>query len=274
MISIIIPSLNEEKYIGSLLASLMDQTYKDFEVIVVDGNSSDRTRDVVESFLPLLPRIKFVVEAKKGLGRARNVGAALSSGGTLIFTEADCLFEKDLLEVVLQKAEEKGLGCLNVLASPLSKRWFDHLYYKIFLDWALVIFQNFFPVITGYFIYVTREVFDQINGFNETITFEDSDFAQRAKKVTRFRILGKLGLYTSVRRLDSDGRFKCLLRGIVVTLYQFFVGNIKINSKVYAFGHHRKDGFHTKIIKRIGLGTAAVDRVPERKEEPLKEGRE
>ena len=274
MISIIIPALNEEKYIGSLLASLVDQTDNDFEVIVVDGNSSDRTREVVESYRPLLPRIQFVVEVKRGLGRARNVGTALSSGRTLIFTEADCLFEKDLLERVRQKAEEKGLGCLNVLASPLSKRWFDRLYYKVFLNWAFLIFQYFFPVITGYFIYVTRDVFDQINGFDEAITFEDTDFAQRAKKVTRFRVLGKLGLYTSVRRLDSDGRFKCLLRGVVVTLYQFFIGNIKINSKVYAFGHHRKDGFHRKIITRIGLDTAGVDPVSERREETSEKRRE
>ena len=173
--------------------------------------------------------------------------------------EADCVIGRDFLETIVREAEFSGLGCANVLSTPLSKRWFDRIYYKIFLDWALRLMQYVFPVITGYFIYVTREVFNQINGFDESITFEDTDFAQRASKVAPFRILQTRRLYTSVRRLDSDGRIWCLLRGIFVTIYQFVFGNVKINPKVYAFGHHRKDDFHTKVIREFRLESPSDD---------------
>ncbi len=277
MFSVIIPTLNEERYIGALLDNLAGQTRQDFEVIIVDSDSSDRTWEVVESFQGKVPALRLVEEPRRGLARARNTGAAFARGGTLIFMEADCLIENDFLETCIREAEERGLGCANVLSRPLSRRWFDRLYYKIFLDWALRVFQYFFPVITGYFIYVTREVFDRIDGFNNEITFEDTDFAQRARKVTRFRMLRKRRLYTSVRRLDSDGRIRCLLRSILVTFYQITLGNIRINSRIYAFGHHRQDDFHKKVIRHFPLDISPdafpePDGLAEKKKDPASPG--
>lgn len=248
MFSIIVPTLDEEQYIGSLLDSLTRQTRQDFEVIIVDGGSQDDTRGVVESFRDRIPRLQFVVEEKRGLGRARNVGAARASSDTLVFMEADCWVDRDFFEVVLARAEALGLGCSNVLSVPLSDRWFDHFYYRVFLGWSLLILERLFPVITGYFIYTTRKVFDRIGGFNEAITFEDTDYAQRASKVAPFKIVRCRKLFTSVRRLDSDGRFRCLLRNFLVTAYQAFIGPIRINPRVYAFGHHRTDRFHERMI--------------------------
>jgi len=266
MFSVIIPTLNEERYIGALLDNLAGQTRRDFEVIIVDSDSSDRTREVAESFQDKVLDLRIVDEPRKGLSCARNTGASVAQGDPMIFMEADCLIGKDFLETCIREAEERGLGCANVLSLPLSRRWFDRLYYKVFLDWALRIFQYFIPVITGYFIYVTREVFDRLNGFNNAITFEDTDFAQRARKVTRFRMLRQRRLYTSVRRLDSDGRIKCLLRSILVTFYQITLGNIRINSRIYAFGHHRQDDFHRRVIRQFPLDVSQ-DAFPEPKGE-------
>lgn len=256
MFSLIVPTLDEERYIGALLDSLAAQTRRDFEVIVVDAGSTDRTLDVVASFRDRLERLRWVVEPRRGLSLARNVGASLATGEVLVFMEADCLVPEDFLEVVFREAEERGVGCANVLSRPLSDRRFDILYYKVFLDWVLRAFQYFFPVITGYCIYVRRDVFDKLGGFNEAITFEDTDFAQRARRVTRFRILKRRRLFTSVRRLDSDGRLYCLLRSILVTFYQLARGNIPINSRVYAFGHHRKDDRHRETIRRFPLNVS------------------
>lgn len=256
MFSLIVPTLNEERYIGALLDSLAAQTRRDFEVIVVDAGSSDRTLDVVASFRDRLERLRWVVEPRRGLSLARNVGAGLAMGDPLVFMEADCVVPGDFLEVILPEAEERGVGCANALSRPLSGRRFDIFYYKVFLDWVLRLFQYFFPVITGYFIYVRRDVYDKLGGFNEAITFEDTDFAQRARRVTRFRILKRRRLFTSVRRLDSDGRFFCLLRSILVTFYQLARGKIPVHSRVYAFGHHRQDDQHREAIRRFPLNVS------------------
>jgi len=248
--SIIVPTLREEAYIGSLLESLAVQTRKDFEVIVVDAGSEDRTREVVESFQGRFQRLCFITETRRGLGRARNVGAAEATADCLVFLEADCVVEPDFFHVILGEIRERGLGCANVLSSPLSDRRFDRLYYKLLLDYFIRMAQFISPVITGYFIYVTRPVFDRLNGFRDTITFEDTDFAKRARKVTRFRILKRRRIFTSVRRLESDGRMKSLVRSFLVTMYQFVFGAIPINHRLYPFGHHRMETPHERIVKK------------------------
>ena len=79
-LSVIIPTLNEENYIGYLLDCLVNQTLKDFEVIIVDGNSQDGTRDKALQFQGLLD-IKFVNAGRKGVS----------------FRQDDCAFPETLL---------------------------------------------------------------------------------------------------------------------------------------------------------------------------------
>lgn len=88
-LSIIIPALNEEKFLPNLLMSLTIQTKMDFEVIVVDGSSRDRTVEVAQSFSPQLPGLKVLVSEKAGISLQRNMGAKAASGDWLIFIDAD-----------------------------------------------------------------------------------------------------------------------------------------------------------------------------------------
>jgi len=62
VVSIIIPTLNEEKHIRRLLKTLRRQTCKDFEMIIIDGNSKDNTRKIIRKFAKLHPRVKLIVE--------------------------------------------------------------------------------------------------------------------------------------------------------------------------------------------------------------------
>ena len=72
-ISIVIPTLNEEKHIRKLLKTLRRQTYKDFEIIIIDGDSKDDTKKIIKKFAKLHPRVKLIIEKKKSVGRARNL---------------------------------------------------------------------------------------------------------------------------------------------------------------------------------------------------------
>jgi len=245
--SVVVPTLNEEGYIGVLLACFARQTERNFEVIIVDGQSEDRTREVVEGFRDRVPGLRLTVAGERGLSHARNVGAALARSDRLIFMEADCVIEENFFEAVLQEIDKRGLGCANVLSTPLSRHWFDRLYYRVLLDWFLRLAQHVNPVITGYFIYARRSVYEKLRGFDESITFEDTDFAKRARKVTRFRVLARPRVFTSVRRLENDGRLWCLTRSIGVTLYQFLGGKVRVHSPRYPFGHHGGDSSHERV---------------------------
>ena len=86
--SIIIPTLNEEKFIPKLLLDLSYQKDKNFEIIIVDGNSSDKTKEVVLKFKTQLP-INFFTVDKRNVSYQRNLGTKKASGRYLIFLDAD-----------------------------------------------------------------------------------------------------------------------------------------------------------------------------------------
>ena len=92
-ISVIIPALNEEKYILHSLEGLKKQSFKDFEVIVCDGNSTDRTREIAKKYAMV------VIEKRKGMAAGRNGGARVAKGDILVFLDADTKPSKDLLKV-------------------------------------------------------------------------------------------------------------------------------------------------------------------------------
>jgi glycosyltransferase involved in cell wall biosynthesis len=114
-ISVIIPALNEENYIGTLLESLKAQTFKDFEVIVVDGNSKDRTRDIAKKYA------KVVVEKRPNMGLAKNTGAKLAKGEIIFFTDADSKLSKNLLKTYYELFKEKDVVAATGPLSPLEK---------------------------------------------------------------------------------------------------------------------------------------------------------
>src|SRR5689334_16578104 len=90
--SVVIPALNEEKFLPNLLASLAEQTKRDFEVIVVDGSSKDDTVAVARSFAAKLPSLQVHVSEEANLPLQRNIGARMSAGEWLLFVDADSIF--------------------------------------------------------------------------------------------------------------------------------------------------------------------------------------
>ena len=89
LFSIIIPTLNEELFLPTLLVSLTEQSFGDFEVIVIDGSSADKTVAIASSFEKKLPRLEIIVSKIAGLPLQRNLGAKAARGSYFIFVDAD-----------------------------------------------------------------------------------------------------------------------------------------------------------------------------------------
>ena len=96
--SVIIPTLNEEKFLPKLLKSLGKQTFRDFEVFVIDGGSEDKTEYVFGKHSKHLPSSKFIHSEVKNVGFQRNLGAKNASGKYLVFLDADVDVEQTFLE--------------------------------------------------------------------------------------------------------------------------------------------------------------------------------
>jgi glycosyltransferase involved in cell wall biosynthesis len=109
MISVILPVYNAEKFIGRALDSLMAQTYTDFEVIVVDDGSIDRSFDIVHKYVKRDPRITGLHLDHQGVGATRNQGIEHSNGDLFFFMDADDYLLPNALETLYNGYLESGV---------------------------------------------------------------------------------------------------------------------------------------------------------------------
>lgn len=115
LISIIIPVYNGEKYIADTIKSVIDQTYKNWELIIVDDGSTDNTAKVVEQFSDY--RISYIKKNNTGVSDTRNVGANLAKGEILCFLDADDVWLPQNLEKKLSKLTKEQDSIL--VTSPM-----------------------------------------------------------------------------------------------------------------------------------------------------------
>jgi glycosyltransferase involved in cell wall biosynthesis len=119
-ISVIVPAYNSERYLGEALQSVLSQTRRPFEVIVVDDGSSDGTPSVASSFGD---DVHYVRQPNGGIGAARNHGVDLAAGDYIAFLDADDVWEPDKLERQLAALEEEPqpdlvFGLVRQFVSP------------------------------------------------------------------------------------------------------------------------------------------------------------
>jgi glycosyltransferase involved in cell wall biosynthesis len=98
MISVVIPLYNKEKQIARTLQTVLDQTYQDFEIVIVNDGSTDGSVDEVKKFLN--PRIRLINQKNGGVSAARNRGIEEAKGEYIAFLDADDVWEKEHLETL------------------------------------------------------------------------------------------------------------------------------------------------------------------------------
>ncbi len=133
--SIIVPVYNVEKYLRKCLDSIINQTYKDFEVIVVNDGSPDNSQSIIDEYVNNYPeKMKSYIKPNGGLSDARNYGMNYVTGDYVVFIDSDDYIKEDMLEVINSNIADNedvvGYGLItvdenyNVLDSNV-KVWFD-----------------------------------------------------------------------------------------------------------------------------------------------------
>ncbi len=119
LVSIIVPAYNAEKYIEKCLESILEQTYGNTEIIVVDDGSIDGTFDIINSFSKRYSRIQVIKKENGGVSSARNIGLQKASGNYISFLDADDIMEKTAISTLVDSMESSGADW----ASCQYSRW-------------------------------------------------------------------------------------------------------------------------------------------------------
>lgn len=117
-VSVIVPAYNIQDYIGKCVDSILNQSYKDLEVILVDDGSTDNTLSILKNYQDKDDRVKLVHQENKGLSGARNSGLDISIGEFVYFVDGDDRIHPLCIEKLLTIAEE--YGCDIVQCGVLS----------------------------------------------------------------------------------------------------------------------------------------------------------
>jgi len=214
-LSIIIPTLNEEKYLPRLLESIKKQTYKNYEIIVSDAGSCDRTVPIAKKY-----RCKVV---KGGLpAKGRNNGAKIAKGKHLLFLDSDVLlFDNNFLQRMIQEVQKKKADIGTCKAKPIDADFMGIVIHTL-LNIYWVVNQWSKPYVWGPCIFASKKIFNKIGGFDTRFRVgEDIDFGRRAAKAGKFRVLN-VYFGISVRRFRKEGYIKGGLTYIKVGIGNLF----------------------------------------------------
>lgn len=238
-ISIVVITLNEEKRIGRLLEDLSKQSYRQFEVILVDSNSEDATCDMARAYGQSLPSLTVHRMDDRGVSLGRNTGAELAQHERLLFLDADVRLPVNFLANALSELESRKLEVAGVYMGANGLPLMHKVGYGLF-NAGLFITQFAFPTAVGACIFSTRRAHQEVGGFDERITLcEDCDYVRRAGRTWRFRFI-KMTFGFDPRRLDQEGLFRMGWFYLKANVRRLFFGEMRNNEMEYRFGHYRE----------------------------------
>lgn len=110
-ITIIVPIYNAQKYIRKCIDSILKQTYKNFQLILINDGSTDKSLEICKEYKELDNRVKLIDKVNEGVSIARNVGIKNAEGDYIVFIDADDYIEKNYLEKLIQNKKYDFVMC-------------------------------------------------------------------------------------------------------------------------------------------------------------------
>lgn len=232
MISIVIPTLNEENYLPLLLESVKNQIFDgDYEIIVADAGSQDKTLKIAENF-----GCKIIKGGSPPKGK--NEGAKMAEGDTIFFVDADIILPQPFLKNALKEFDKRGLSTASFYLR--SEKGIHNLSFNVFYNFTSKITQKIIPQAMSAFM-VKKDIHLKVGGFDEKIKLgEELDYVRRAKIFGKFGVLDSVKIFVSPRRFKKDGFLKTWMKYFFCQIYMIFFGSVKSDIFKYKFGHYCK----------------------------------
>lgn len=206
-LSVIIPSYNHQKYIGQAIESVLNQTYRNLELIIIDDGSKDDSVSLIKTYQD--SRIILIEQTNQGAHNAINRGLEMATGEYLAILNSDDLYEDNRFEIMINEMEKEshiGFMCsyIQVIDDKgnklgVKKGWknmepwlVEHpeQSYQNTNDFKLNLLMTNFTSTTSNFLF-KRNLYEKIGGMRNLRFAHDWDFALRAAEVTECMIIDK-----------------------------------------------------------------------------------
>jgi chlorobactene glucosyltransferase len=233
-VSVLVPARNEEQQIERCLNSLCSQDYNDYEILVLDDNSTDRTYEIISRFAETHPRVRAfrgepLPDDWYGKPFALQQLARYAKGDALLFTDADTIHEPQSVSWAATNLQYSGADFISGYAGQVFKTFGERITVPVmfFLTGFVIptvlnkyIKNGYFSAATGQYIVIRKSVFDKTGGFESCRkkTSEDIYLARRIKNegyITEFLALSR---HVYCRMYDG---YKSAVQGISKNIYDF-----------------------------------------------------
>lgn len=186
LISIIVPTYNVEKYIRTCIESILAQTYRNIEVIIVNDGSTDQSLAVISDLICSHHNIKVINQKNQGLSVARNTGIDAATGKYIAFVDADDKIKPDFVSSLYQIADKTGAdivrGSFRDFNGNIPKGWVPD--FNVPTNYGTIVLDQFLSSNIAFVVWSSIYRLDFINSnhirFTPGILFEDADFTIRA----------------------------------------------------------------------------------------------
>lgn len=243
-ISIIIPIYNAEKYLVKCLDSVVKQTYKNLEIILVDDGSKDNSRLICKRYVLKDDRIKLICNTNHGVGYSRNCGIKKASGDGIIFIDADDHVKLNYIEKMVEFFDNNDLVVCNVY--DFYEKYDKYIFNEVNLknltgDWKNDIFllgnKIFYPHLKLYKTEIIK--YNNIYFPEDMVTAEDQIFNYRyLKYVKKYKFINEaLYIYShrenmSLSNLRTKASFEAEIKSLIFKETYFKEMNVLKGNKM------------------------------------------
>jgi len=230
MLSIVVPVLNEEKNLPLLLESIKKQGFKDYEIIVADAGSKDKSLQIAKEY-------GCKITAGGLPAKGRNEGAKSARGNPLLFLDADTLLPNNFFSKALDEFEKRNLNIASFKLVPHAGG-LSLFFLNFFYNMPIVLLEKMLPHAADG-ILVKKELFEKAGGFDENVKLaEDHYFARECAKIGKFGIIKSTKIFISDRRFKKDGWLRTGIKYLLCELHMIFIGPVKSDIFRYKFDHY------------------------------------
>jgi len=238
LVSVIIPTYNYGHFIAEAIQSVLSQSYRNFEIIVIDDGSTDSTKDVVSSF----PGVRYLHQANQGIAQSRNAGLFASRGEFLVFLDADDRLLPDALTLGVAALEAKPECAFvsgqwelfskngeSLPSPPINCIQSDH--YRAFLH------SNYIGTVGQ--VMFRRSILEAVNGFDSTVPgCDDFELYLRLARSYPVQCHDKVVLQHRRHAANTSGKRDMMLQS-VLRIYEAQTSHVQCKPELEALQQQR-----------------------------------